>query len=61
MENKIGSKKKIFWGLGVLLVLLVIIVIRFVVTSSDLNSRRQGVALVKIQKPFHENVQSILY
>jgi membrane fusion protein (multidrug efflux system) len=60
MENKIGSKKKIFWGLGVLLVLLVIIVIRFVVTSSDLNSRRQGVALVKIQKPFHENVQSIL-
>ena len=60
MEKTNGSKKKIFWGIGALLFIIIVFAVRFVVSSSDANSRRQGIALVKIQKPFRENVRSIL-
>ncbi len=60
MNKTLGSKKKIFWGIGAVLFLLLVFAVRFIVSSSDANSRRQAIALVKIQKPFRENVKSVL-
>ena len=54
------TKKKYFIGVAIILALLLIVVLRIALTSSADESRRQGAVFVKIQKPFHETMRTIL-
>ena len=55
----IGSKKKYFIGGGIVVTLLLIVFLRITLTSSVIDSRRQGIVLVKVQKPFKETMRTI--
>ena len=55
----IETKKKYFIGGGIIVALLLIVVLRIALTSSVGDSRRQGIALVKVQKPFREIMRTI--
>ena len=55
----IGIKKKYLIGGGIIAVLLLVVVLRIALTSSAIDPRRQGIALVKIQKPFKETMRTI--
>jgi membrane fusion protein (multidrug efflux system) len=55
----IGTKKKYFIGGGIVVVLLLIVILRIALTSSAIDPRRQGIALVKVQKPFKETMRTI--
>ena len=55
----IGTKKKYFIGGGIVVALLLIVVLRIALTSSAIDPRRQGIALVKVQKPFKETMRTI--
>jgi membrane fusion protein (multidrug efflux system) len=54
----IGTKKKYFIGGGIIAVILLVVVLRIALTSSAMD-RRQGIALVKVQKPFKETMRTI--
>ena len=56
-----GTKKKYFIGGGIVvaLLLIVVVVLRIALTSSAIDPRRQGLALVKVQKPFKETMRTI--
>jgi membrane fusion protein (multidrug efflux system) len=54
-----GTKKKYFIGSGIIAILLLIVLLRIALTSSALDTRRQGIVLVKIQKPFKETMRTI--
>ena len=55
----IGTKKKYFIGGGIVVALLLIVILRISLTSSTIDPRRQGVALVKVQKPFKETMRTV--
>jgi RND family efflux transporter MFP subunit len=55
----IGTKKKYFIGSGIVVALLLVVVLRITLTSSTIDPRRQGIALVKVQKPFKETMRTI--
>jgi membrane fusion protein (multidrug efflux system) len=54
-----GTKKKYFIGGGIIAVLLLIVALRIILTSSALDTRRQGLVLVKVQKPFKEIMRTV--
>jgi RND family efflux transporter MFP subunit len=54
-----GAKKKYIIGGGIIAVLLLIVGLRISLTSSAMDPRRQGIVLVKIQKPFKETMRTI--
>jgi membrane fusion protein, multidrug efflux system len=54
-----GIKKKYYIGGGIGAVLILIVILKIVLTSSANDSRRQGVAIVKVQKPFKETMRTI--
>ena len=54
-----GAKKKYIIGGGIIVVLLLIVGLRISLTSSAMDPRRQGIVLVKIQKPFKETMRTI--
>jgi membrane fusion protein (multidrug efflux system) len=54
-----GIKKKYFIGGGIVIVLLLIVILRITLTSSTIDPRRQGIALVKVQKPFKETMRTV--
>ncbi len=54
----IGTKKKYFIGSGIVVALLLVVVLRITLTSSVIDPRRQGIALVKVQKPFKETMRT---
>jgi membrane fusion protein (multidrug efflux system) len=55
-----GTKRKYFVSGGIIVVLLAIVILRIFLTSSASDQRRQGMALVKVQKPFKETMRTIL-
>jgi membrane fusion protein, multidrug efflux system len=55
----IGTKKKYFIVGGIIIILLLVVMLRIALTSSANDSRRQGMALVKVQKPFKETMRTI--
>ena len=52
-------KKKYFIGGGIIVALLLVVILRIVLTASADDPRRQGIALVKVQKPFKETMRTI--
>jgi membrane fusion protein (multidrug efflux system) len=54
-----GTKRKYFIGGGIIAALCLIVAIRIALTSSSDSSRRQGIALVKVQKPYKETMRTI--
>jgi membrane fusion protein (multidrug efflux system) len=52
-------KKKYIIGSGIIVALLLIVILRIALTSSAIDPRRQGIALVKVQKPFKETMRTI--
>ena len=54
-----GTKKKYFIGGGIVIVMVLVVLLRIYFTSSANDSRRQGMALVKVQKPFRETMRTV--
>jgi RND family efflux transporter MFP subunit len=52
-------KKKYIIGSGIVVALLLIVILRIALTSSAIDPRRQGIVLVKVQKPFKETMRTI--
>jgi RND family efflux transporter MFP subunit len=55
----IGRNKKYVIGAGIIVALIFIVVLRIALTSSVDDPRRQGIALVRVQKPFKETMRTI--
>jgi RND family efflux transporter MFP subunit len=60
MENTKGNAKKIYWAAAAVLLVIIVVVLRLVIGSSDAASRRQGMVIVRTQKPYRELVQAEL-
>jgi membrane fusion protein, multidrug efflux system len=54
-----GTKRKYFIGGVIIVALILVVVLRITLISSASDSRRQGMALVKVQKPFKETMRTI--
>jgi membrane fusion protein, multidrug efflux system len=55
----VGTKKKYIVAGGIIAALFLIVILRVALTSSAADSRRQGIALVKVQKPFKETMKTV--
>ena len=51
-------QKKYFIVGGIIIALALVVFVRITLTSSTIDSRRQGMALVKVQKPFRETIRT---